>query len=313
MTGWTAGEKHLIAATAVLAPSVHNTQPWVLEFHDTHVSLYERLDRALPHHDPLGRDRLISCGAALEHVVSAMRVLGWAPEIELRHDRVHPDEIARITAPGRTEPSDLDRRRQRAISARRSHREPFAPWPVEDRLRREVLGTHTVDGVGLRAVTGPEETAALARLLNHSALVLRADRAYQRELTAWTAPVPQPLPGAGVSSATRRVSTLPWAGLVPRTTAVPDVGFLADRLSREFLVLVETPDDGRYDHVRAGMAAEQVWLTAVAGLAGSLLTQPFQLREVRAGLVESLVLGGFPQLLLRFGHLSGGNDHDARQ
>jgi hypothetical protein len=301
---WTAGEKHLITGAAALAPSVHNTQPWVLEFHDEHISLYERLDRALPHHDPVGRDRLISCGAAVENAVSAMRILGWLPAVRLRHDPAQPDEVARITVTGRAEPSDVERRRHQAISDRHSHRGPFAGRAVENDLRRELLGAHTVDGVGLRALADPEEVAALARLVSHSALVLRADHAYQRELTAWTAPVREPMPGAGVSSATRRVSTLPWAGLVRRTTAIPDIGFLADRLSREFLVLVETPDDGRHDHVRAGMAAEQVWLAAVdAGLAGSLLTQPFQLPEVRAGLVEKLALSGFPQLLLRFGYL----------
>ncbi|MPZ78956.1 MAG: hypothetical protein GEV28_00535 [Actinophytocola sp.] len=303
MTGWTQGEKHLIAAAAAAAPSVHNTQPWMLEFHDEYVSLYERLDRALPRHDPLGRDRLISCGAALEHVLLAMRVLGWVPDVELRHDRTHPDEVARISAVGRAEPSDVELDRHRAITARRSHRKPFAARRLDGDMRRVLLGVRGIDGVGLRVVSEPAEIAALARLLNHSALVLRADCAYQRELAAWTAPVRQPLPGAGVSSATRRVSTLPWAGLVRRTTAIPDIGFLADRLSREFLLLVETPDDGRLDHVRAGMAAEQTWLTTVAaGLAGSLLTQPFQLHEVRAGLMEALTLGGFPQLLLRFGH-----------
>lgn len=302
-TGWTAGEKHLITASAALAPSVHNTKPWLLEFHDEHISLYERLDRALPRHDPLGRDRLISCGTALEHVRLAMRVLGWVPEIEPRHDRAHPDEVARITAAGRAEPSIVERQRQRAVSVRRSHRRPFGARPVEAALRRELRDTHRVDGVALRPVAEPREIAVLAKLLNHSALVLRADRAYQRELAAWTAPDRDPRPGAGVSSATRRVATLPWAGLVRSTTAVPDTGFLADRLSREFLLLVETPDDGRFDHVRAGMAAEQTWLAATdAGLAGSVLTQPFQLHEVRAGLVESLSLSGFPQLLLRFGH-----------
>lgn len=304
MTGWTQGEKHLIAAAAAAAPSVHNTQPWMPEFHDEYVSLYERLDRALPRHDPLGRDRLISCGAALEHVLLAMRALGWVPDVKLRHDRSHPDEVARVAAAGRAVPSDVDLDRHRAITARRSHRKPFAARPLDGHMRRALLGAHRIDGVGLRVVSEPAEIAALAWLLNHSALLLRADRAYQRELAAWTAPVRQPLPGAGVSSATRRVSTLPWAGLVRRTTALPDIGFLADRLCREFLLLVETPDDGRFDHVRAGMAAEQTWLTAVAaGLAGSLLTQPFQLHEVRAGLVEALTLGGFPQLLLRFGHL----------
>jgi hypothetical protein len=308
MTAWTLDEKHLIIAAAALAPSVHNTQPWVLEFHDDdphRACLYERLDRALPCHDPLGRDRLISCGAALEHVLLAMRILGWAPELKLHHDSTH--EVACVTATDRTTPSDVDTTRYRAITTRRSHRAPFADRRVEDDLRREILGTHGVDGVGLHVLSAPADSAALAGLLSHSALVLRADHAYQRELAGWTASVRDPFPGMGVSSATRRTSTLPWAGLVRPSTAIPDVGVLADRLSREFLVLVETPDDGPLDHVRAGMAAERTWLAATAaGLAGSVLTQPFHVREVRAGLVEALSLTGFPQLLLRLGHPRGG-------
>lgn len=304
MSAWTLGEKNLIAAAATAAPSVHNTQPWVLEFHDHHqASLYERLDRALPRHDPLGRDRLMSCGTAIEHVLLAMASLGWVTELELRHEREHPDEIGRITATGRAEPSEVDLRLYRAITARRSHRKPFSGQPVPSDLRADLLGAQTIDGVGLRVVADSADVAALARLLSHSALVLRSDHAYQRELSAWTSPVRDPLPGRGVSAANRRTATLPWAGLVRRTTAIPDLPVLVDRLSRELLVLVVTPDDGPRDQVRAGMAAERVWLTAAAaGLVGSLLTQPFQLHEARAGLVEALSLNGFPQLLLRFGH-----------
>jgi len=308
MSGWTLGEKNMIATAAVCAPSVHNTQPWVLELHgdqddDRHdAELYERLDRMLPRHDPHGRDRLISCGAALEHVLLALRVLGWAPRTALFPVADRPDLVARVTTTDRTAPSDRDIALHGAISRRHSHRMPFGSTPVDGETRARLLAANRTDGVGLRPVTDPAEIAALARLLSHSALVLRADHAYQRELSAWTAFTRDPLPGGGVSAATRRTSTLPWAGLVRRTTAVPDVGFLADRLGRELLVVVETPDDGPHDHVRAGMAAEQIWLAATdAGLAGSLLTQPFQLSETRAGLEEALSLGGFPQLLLRFG------------
>jgi hypothetical protein len=304
MTGWTLGEKNFVATAAALAPSVHNTQPWVLDFHDGHgVSLYVRLDRALPRHDPLGRDRLISCGAALEHVLLAMRVLGWAPELTLRPDPGHPDEIGRVTAIRRTAMSDVDLKRWRAISSRHSYRRRFAAGRVDAGLRATLAGAHDIDGVGIRPVTDIGEFPVLARLLSHAALALRADHAYQRELSAWTASTRDPLPGGGLSSAIRRTATLPWAGLVRRTTVIPDVPTLTDWLSREFLLVVETPDDGPLDHIRAGMATEAVWLAATAaGLAGSVLTQPFQLPEVRAGLVESLSLSGFPQLLLRLGH-----------
>ena len=60
MPDWTMDEKHVLAATAAVAPSVHNTRPWVLALPaGGHVAeLWERMDRALPRHDPRGRDRL---------------------------------------------------------------------------------------------------------------------------------------------------------------------------------------------------------------------------------------------------------------
>jgi hypothetical protein len=303
MTVWTVGEKHLVAAAAYAAPSVHNTRPWVVEFGagQRDVCLYERLDRALPRHDPLGRDRLISCGAALAHMIVAVRMLGWTTETELFPDPAHPDLVGKVSATGRAEPADVDRAAYHSMSARHSHRKPFARTPVPAETRALLLAANRTDGVGLRVVSDVDADA-LAKVLSHSALVLRADRTYQRELVAWTSAVRDPTPGDGVSTATRHTATLPWAGLVRPNTAVPDVGTLANRLRSEFLVLVETPDDGPVDHVRAGMAAEQVWLAATAaGLSGSVLTQPFQLPESRAGLVESLDLNGFPQLMLRFG------------
>jgi len=298
---WTRGEIEVVEAAIEAAPSVHDTRPWTLQFHDAHgVSLFERWDRALPRHDPLGRDRLISCGAALENLLLAMRVLGWDPEVALSAAGADPDEVARIGVRGRREPSDVDVERYTAVSRRHSHRRPFAAARVAPAARHELVTASNTSGVEVRAVDGDDEIAVLAKVLSHAALALRMDRAYQRELSAWTAPRPG---AAGVAEAPRRLATLPWAGLVRRSTAVPDVPTLARRLHRECLLLVETPDDGPLDHVRAGMAAQSTWLAATAaGLVGSMLTQPLQVREVRAGLIEGLALPGFPQALLRFGH-----------
>jgi hypothetical protein len=309
VTDWTRGEIEVIAAAAQAAPSVHNTRPWVLEFHDgvvRGVSLFQRLDRALPRHDPLGRDRLISCGAALQNLVLAMRVLGWTPDIVHWPTTDHPDEVARVSSTTRHPPSNADCVQYAAIAGRRSYRGPFTSTPVEPSTRDILLAARDVDGVEVRAVDPGNQVDMLAKVLEHAALVLKGDRAYQRELAAWTAAGPNPAPGAGVATRPRRLATLPWAGLVRRSTGVPDRVVLADRLRRECLLVVETPDDGRLDQVRAGMAAQATWLAATAGgLVGAMLTQPVQVREVRAGLIEGLELAGFPQVLLRFGHPAG--------
>ncbi|GAB1516687.1 Acg family FMN-binding oxidoreductase [Actinophytocola sp. KF-1] len=303
MTGWTTGEKNMLAVAAATAPSVHNTRPWALELAGERpvAEIYELLDRALPWHDPLGRDRLISCGAALEHVRVAAHVLGYATTTELFPDATQPGLVGRVTATGRAEPSDADLAVHDAIARRRSHRGPFrSARPSTDRTAR-ILAANQTDGVELRIVSDAD-AESVAKVLGHSAQVLRHDRAYQRELNAWTSSVRDPLPGDGVSAASRRTATLPWAGLVRATTAVPDLPTLAERLRAERLVLVTTPGDGPVDHVRAGMAVESAWLAAVgAGLAGAVVTQPFQVRESRAGLIEALELNGFPQILLRLG------------
>ena len=257
MNTWTRGEIEVMAGAVREAPSVHGTRACALELHDPRsASLYERLDSALPRHDPLGRDRLISCGAALENLLLAVRILGWRPEVVLRP----PDsgEIARVTATRRREPSGVDIARFSAVSRRRSYRRPFG-GPVGPTAVRRLVTAPDVDGVEVRPVRD-EEIPVLAKLLEHAALVVRADRAYQRELAAWTPRTSSP------------PSTLPWAGLVTRETHVPDVPTLAARLANETVLVVETPDDGPCDHLRAGMAVQATWLAATAeglGVGGS--------------------------------------------
>ena len=65
-----------LIATACRAPSVHNTQPW--RFKDDpgcRIGSYADQRRKL-HVDPVGREMLISCGAALFGLRLAVRSLG---------------------------------------------------------------------------------------------------------------------------------------------------------------------------------------------------------------------------------------------
>ena len=50
---------------AVLAPSGHNTQPWLFKVSDDYVEIYADKTRALPVVDPGNRELIMSCGAAL--------------------------------------------------------------------------------------------------------------------------------------------------------------------------------------------------------------------------------------------------------
>ncbi|HVV29364.1 MAG TPA: hypothetical protein VHC41_00645 [Mycobacteriales bacterium] len=289
---WSSAETGVLARAVSQAPSVHNLSPWTAEIRPSGAELYERFGVTLPRHDPTGRDRVISCGAALANLELGLRTLGWEPETELLPEDAHPDLLARVTSSRRHEATADEIACYSAIFRRRSYRAPFATQLVaDDDLRSLTAGT---DGVQARIIDRAAETGPLAELLSHAAQILRGDRAYQRELRAWSSQFPEP---------PAEESTLPWTGLVTARTHLPDTVTLARRLARESILVLLTVDDSRGDHVLAGRAMELIWLAAVAhGLAGSVLTQPLHLREIRAGLIEELDLPGFPQAILRLGH-----------
>ncbi|QIZ38684.1 hypothetical protein [Saccharopolyspora sp. ASAGF58] len=72
---WSAAESAMLGEAVDCAPSVHNTRPWALTIHGRTAQLRER-PKLLAQHDPHGRDRRISFGAALANLVLAIRGLG---------------------------------------------------------------------------------------------------------------------------------------------------------------------------------------------------------------------------------------------
>lgn len=99
---WSAAEAAEIVEAARRAPVYSEGKPWVLELHNRSVYLYEVTHRSS--HDPLGMDRLLTCGAALEHIVLAVRAAGWHAKVVLPSDHGNPDLIAVVRADQRQPP-----------------------------------------------------------------------------------------------------------------------------------------------------------------------------------------------------------------
>ncbi|WP_037310028.1 Acg family FMN-binding oxidoreductase [Amycolatopsis orientalis] len=306
-TGWTRAETEVLARALVRAPSVHNIQPWRLEFDGERLLLRERRDLELPHHDPRGRDRLISCGAALTNLELAVRVLGHRIRTETLPDAGRSDVIATIETTGPLPPTDVELHRYSAIARRGSYRRPFSGRPVSRQEIGDLIAAAARKGVEARPVQDELELSQIADLLEFAAEAYQHDRAYQRELAMWTIrDEGLRRHGAGLAESTIPAGSLPWAGLVRAATAVPDRRVLQRRLAGETLLVFLTIDDSAHDHLHAGRALQDTWLDAVDdGLAGSVLTQPLHLPEVRSALCDDLELPGFPQALMRFGYPSG--------
>ncbi|WIV53955.1 Acg family FMN-binding oxidoreductase [Amycolatopsis nalaikhensis] len=301
---WTAAETDVLVRSMMRAPSVHNTQPWLLEVEAAELRVRERAEPALPHHDPRGRDRAASCGAAVANLELAVRTLGRAVTIEFLPAGREPDLVARIAVGAEAAPTRKELHRYGAIARRASHRAPFEGVAVPAPVVRKLVDAGGAPGVETRPVRPGREVAVVARLLHYAAERFRSDSGYQRELSLWTIRDERAhRHGVGLPASRVPAGSVPWAGLVQRSTELPDTPDLEERLARETLLVFVTTDDARLDHVRAGYALERAWLAAVDfGLAAAVLTQPLHLEPVRSALCEDLGLTGFPQALLRIGY-----------
>lgn len=260
---WTADEEAFLAEAARRAPAAPGPHPWVLEADGHDVRVVERAEARLPRH---GRDRLISCGAAVANLRLATRVLGWAETWCHFPDAHRRDVVAVVRARRPAETTARDRALHAAIPLRHSHRGTFAgPPPAAARLG--LLAA--CDGMGVAVVPLDDVDATVTRLFAEAADRLGRDLAYRTELAAWTG-----------SSDVRAMSGVEGG----------------------WRLAVITTDDGPTDHLHAGLALQLTWLAATAaGLAASVTTQPLHVPEVRAGLIESAELPGFPQAVLRVG------------
>jgi nitroreductase len=118
-----AGQVGYLIATAARAPSVHNTQPWRFKVSRYTIELHADLRRKL-RVDPLGREMLISCGAAVFGLRLGVRSLGYLPLVELLPDPARLRLLARVRLGAAVPMTAREREMLEALPHRHTHRGP---------------------------------------------------------------------------------------------------------------------------------------------------------------------------------------------
>ena len=94
-----ASNARYLIATAARAPSIHNSQPWRFRVDADAVELWADPARRT-RDDAIGREMLISCGAALFGLRLAVRSLGHVPVTDLLPDPSQLRLLARVRVLG---------------------------------------------------------------------------------------------------------------------------------------------------------------------------------------------------------------------
>lgn len=291
---------------AVLAPSSHNTQPWLFRVGDDSVEIFADRRRSLPVVDPDDRELVISCGAAVGVLQAAMRRFGQAGEVELLADPDDPDLLARVSL-GTPHTVDAgDQARFDAITRRRSTRTKFENNPLPSDLSEQLRVLALEGGVELSLTVESDEKAAIAALIAEADRIQYANPSFRRELAAWIhsrradSRDGMSLASFGAPDILSRLSALLIRGLdLGNQVASTDEQNAA---SSPAIAVVATEDDTPYDWLTVGMAHVQLLLSiAAAELTSAYLSQPVEISKLRTRFRATAGTSGVPQLLLRFG------------
>ena len=291
-------------ASAMRAPSIYNSQPWRWHASITDgVDLFADPDRRLIAIDLDGRDLLLSCGAALHHLVVALAGLGWSARIERLPDPESSDHLARLH-PVTASPSPGTAALAAAIVRRRTDRRRFSARPVGEDLLAALSEYAAGGGAELHVVADADARRRLIEIMAASASLQRQQLGYAAELAKWTGRYTGA--GDGIESGTA-TSGMDRPGEVPMRP-FPHAGLAQSPHSFEHddasaLMVLATGRDDRLAVLRAGEAASAVLLAATnLGLATTPLGQPLEVPQTRASISEHIVGPQlWPQLVLRVG------------
>lgn len=315
-----------VVGAAIRAPSIHNTQPWLFTAFPDRLEVFTDPARALPVLDPSGRQRVISCGGALEFAVVALRAAGYGGEVELLPDPADPDHLATVWSRAERDPSDEDRVLAEAIGRRHTERAAFLPRAVPTELVDRLQAEAEAFDVWLKPITKSEEEVATALLIARAEEIEQGEPGYLAEVERWLRTDPAAVDGVPVAAvpsgdpATRPSNWLIRDFVVgsrpPGRSLFRSVDPDAPPAPVEHptVVLMGTENDDRTAWLQAGRALGHLLLRATdAGLAASPLTQALDWPTTRTRMRSRLSLVGHPQMLLRLGYPSSAGPTTGRR
>lgn len=290
-------------AVARWAPSKHNTQPWRFVIRDQSLELWTDPRRALPDSDPMMRELVVACGAALHHVEVAARALDRDTAVELLPEG-GSSFLARVTELGKGAADARATARLDAVARRRTDRGPLDASVLAPSLPFELQSAAAEAGAAFRLVASGGDRATLGTLVGRADRQLVRDGRLDLELSRWRRTEQDGRSDGVPEESTRGPRASYRAEFVQRDFSEGGTVYSHDRPGRDdpIVGVLCTTGDSALDWLVAGRALSAVLLDAtVAGANASYLNQPIEVPNLRGELASDLRLRGVPQLVLRLG------------
>ncbi|MBL9134970.1 MAG: nitroreductase family protein [Verrucomicrobiales bacterium] len=292
---------------AILAPSAHNTQPWLFRINVSDVEIFADTRRALSVADPRRRELVIACGCALYNLRVAAHYFGQHDAVDVFPDPHQPNLLARLTLRGSAETASEDIVLFQAITERRTNREAFRPDPIAEEILVELAEASAAEGAWLAIVTDDQSRQAVAELVAKADRIQWASHDFRKELAAW---IRTDAEHQADGIPTRELGFRDWMSFAgPALIRTFNRGDNQAARDAEIashspaIAVLGTYEDDPSSWLCAGQALESVLLHAQSeGLSVSHLNQPIEVADLRPDVGRIVDRSDFPQIILRLGY-----------
>lgn len=180
-----------LLAWAILAPSPHNTQPWAWAVADDVIELRADTSRLLTVSDPDGRELVIGCGAALEHLLLRLGMDGMPLTVETLPEGwggIGEGAVLARVHTGAGEPYEHRPDLVAAMSTRRTNRNAYRDEPMDPGLRSTLTRAAAEFGVESMWLQDAPHREALVALIMDADRRQMSSAEFRRELAHWMRP-----------------------------------------------------------------------------------------------------------------------------
>ena len=296
---------HALVQVATLAPSSHNTQPWLFHVAGDTIIIAPDLSRRCPVVDPDDSHLFKSIGCAAENLVVAAPSYGFETDV-----RVQPD--GRIVVGLTKRKASGDKAALKAISERQCTKLPYDGRALAtiDTAALEAAGMG--EGVRVLMIDDAGRKDSILDYVNEGNSIQLSDPAFRRELIHWIRfnDAAAMETGDGLGGRPNGQPQLPtWLAkplmslvLTPKSQIAKDTENL--RSAAGIAVFI-----GEHDNVQTwieiGRAYERFALIATErGIRNAFINQPIEVRQLRSQLHVALGLASneTAHLMVRYGH-----------
>ncbi len=281
---------------AILAPSSHNTQPWMFKIvgEDT-IEVYADDSRHLKIADADKRELYISVGCALENLLIAAEYHGYDARVNYFPNPINENLVATIhfnqSAEHRILPEMFE-----AIYERRTNHNEFTKEPISPEDQQRLQNCCREDGIWLFLTSETETRRKVEDLITRADALQFADPKFREELGYWI--------GQGVFGASWLIAKISQFAVthinLGNSTAKKDSEVL---MSSPVLGVICSEKNDRQTQVQVGQIFERIYLKATTlGISLQPMSQIVQVPDIKAELAKLLPdSNAFPQQPFRLG------------